>query len=156
MSVYYLDTSAIVKRYRNELGTEVIDRLFDPLQADSEFYTSFLTTLELTSSILRLAKGGQFGQDTADNILSRFRDDSHGAIQTLPLTDAILNGALTVVERHALRSADAIHLATASTIFALASESEGILVSSERELLSAAADAGLDVLDPQDSEHPSE
>ena len=57
---------------------------------------------------------------------------------------------MAVVENHALRSADAIHLATASTIFSLAPELEGVLVSSDRELLSAAANSGMGVLDPQE------
>jgi len=72
-----------------------------------------------------------------------------------PLTDAILNGAVTVVGRHQLRSGDAIHLATASSILSLAPESEGILVSSDSELLSAAANSGMGVLNPQDSDLPS-
>ena len=152
MPVFYLDTSAIVKRYLNEPGTQAIDRLFfDETRADTKFYTSFLTTLELTSSILRLVKGGQLGRSVADNILARFRQDSHGTIRILPLTDAILNGAVTVVEQHQLRSADAIHLATAGTIFRLAPESETVLVSSDLELLEAAVGFGMAVLNPQDA-----
>ena len=150
MPVYYLDTSAILTRYRNELGTETIDRLFDSPQAGSQFYTSFLTTLELTSSVLRLVKGGQLGQNVAANMLARFRQDSHESIRVLPLSDAIVNGAVAVVEQHQLRSADAIHLATASSIFTLALESETVLVSSDRELLEAAANSSMGVLDPQD------
>jgi len=72
MPVYYFDTSAILKRYRNELGTDVVDRLFDSPQGDSQFYISFRTILELTSSILRLVKGGQLSQSVADDMLARF------------------------------------------------------------------------------------
>ena len=151
MPVFYLDTSAIVKRYLNEPGTEAIDRLFDEPQADTKFYTSFLTTLELTSSILRLVKGGQLGRSVADNMLARFRQDLHETIRILPLTDAIVNGAVAVVEQHQLRSGDAIHLATAATIFRLVPESETVLVSSDRELLEAAMGSGMEVLDPLDA-----
>jgi predicted nucleic acid-binding protein len=155
MPVYYFDTSAILKRYRNELGTDVVDRLFDSPQGDSQFYISFLTILELTSSILRLVKGGQLSQSVADDMLARFSQDIPDTFRLAPLTDAILNGAVTVVGRHQLRSGDAIHLATASSIFSLAPESEGILVSSDSELLSAAANSGMGVLNPQDSDLPS-
>ena len=205
MPVYYLDTSAIVKRYRNEPGTEAIDRLFDEPQADTKFYTSFLrkchaeparlrrakylgwgvtprfprslaplgmttggpfslavvphvmghgrfpTTLELTSSILRLAKGGQLGRSVADSMLARFRQESLETIRVLPLTDAIVNDAVAAVEQHQLRFADAIHLATAATIFKLAPDSETILVPSDRELLEAAMGSGMGVLNPQDA-----
>ena len=146
MPVYYFDTSAILKRYRNELGTDVVDRLFDSPQGDSQFYISFLTILELTSSILRLVKGGQLSQSVADDMLARFSQDIPDTFRLAPLTDAILNGAVTVVGRHQLRSGDAIHLAP---------ESEGILVSSDSELLSAAANSGMGVLNPQDSDLPS-
>ena len=151
MPVFYLDTSAIVKRYRNELGTEAIDSLFDEPQDDTKFYTSFLTTLELTSSILRLVKGGQLGRSVADGMLARFRQDSHETIRVLPMTDAIVNDAVAVVERHQLRSGDAIHLATAAAIFRLAPDLEAVLVSSDRELLVAAVDSGMGVLNPQDA-----
>lgn len=151
MPVYYLDTSAILKRYRNEQGTEAVDRLFESPHDDSQFYISLLTILELTSSILRLVKGGQLSQNVADDILARFREDIPGIVQVLPLTDAILNSAVVVVEQHQLRSADAIHLATASSIFSLAPELEGVMVSSDRELLSAAGNSGMGVLDPQES-----
>ena len=151
MPVFYLDTSAIVKRYRNEPGTEVIDRLFGVPQAETRFYTSFLTTLELTSSILRLVRGGQLGRSVADNVLARFRQDSQGTFRVWPLTDAIVNGAVAVVEQHQLRAADAIHLATAASIFRLAPESDSVLVSSDRELLEAAMRSGMSVLDPQNA-----
>ena len=59
MHGYYLDTSAIVKRYLQEQGTEVMDRLLDGTAPDNRFYTSWLSILELTSAILRLANGGQ-------------------------------------------------------------------------------------------------
>lgn len=96
MPVYYLDTSAIVKRYRNEPGTEAIDRLFDSPQPDPQFYISFITILELTSSILRLVKGGQLGENVADDMLARFSWDIPGTFGVLPLTDKPLTGTVAV------------------------------------------------------------
>ena len=151
MPTYYLDTSAIMKRYRYEPGTETIDRLFEVPQPETRVYTSFLTTLELTSSILRLARGGQISRRMADNVLARFRQDSQGTVRVLPLTDAIVSGAVAVVEQHQLRSGDAIHLATVASIFRLAPESETVLVTSDRELLEAAMRSGMGGLNPQEA-----
>ena len=67
------------------------------------------------------------------------------------MTDSIVNSAVAVVEHHNLRSADAIHLATAAAIFRLAPESETVLVSSDRELLEAAMRSGMGVLNPQNA-----
>ena len=129
-----------------------MDRLLDNSGPDNSFYTSWLSILEVTSVISRLAKGGQVTRDVADTALARFRLDIGEAFQTWQLDHFILGAALTVVERYPLRSADAIHLATAASVFSLAPESESVLVSSDRELLEAAMQSGMGVLDPQDTD----
>lgn len=49
MPVFYLDTSAIIKRYYLEQGSDIVDELFEqPLPGDG-FHTSFLTLLEVAS-----------------------------------------------------------------------------------------------------------
>jgi predicted nucleic acid-binding protein len=57
MPVFYLDTSALVKRYRTEPGTEVVEELFAGAPPGDEFFISFLSIIELTSAVLRLVKG---------------------------------------------------------------------------------------------------
>nr|MBI3613875.1 type II toxin-antitoxin system VapC family toxin [Nitrospirota bacterium] len=75
MPVFYIDTSALVKRYRTEQGTGVVEVLLsDPLPED-RFFLSFLSVIELTSGILRLARGRQLREETASEILARFRGD---------------------------------------------------------------------------------
>lgn len=149
MPVFYLDTSALVKRYRTEQGTEVVERLLSSPAPHDRFFLSFLSVIELTSGILRLAKGGQLPEDTAHEILARFRRDVRNLFLLWPLGDEIAASAVTAVEEHRLRSTDAIHLATAQKIASLASGTQAVMVSSDRELLDAAAAAGLIPLDPQ-------
>jgi len=84
-------------------------------------------------------------------MLDRFQQDFHETIRVLPLTEAIVNGAVAVVEQHQLRSGDAIHLATAATIFRLVPELETVLVSSDRELMEAAMRSAMAVLNPLDA-----
>jgi predicted nucleic acid-binding protein len=152
MAVFYLDTSALVKRYRTELGTEVVeDLLSNPSQQD-RFFTSFLSIIELTSGILRLAKGRQLREETAQEILARFRADVHELLRVWPLDEDGAAAAVTVVQQHRLRSADAIHLATAEAIGSLVPDARVVMVSSDRELLDAAEAAGLTPLDPQASD----
>ena len=43
MTVFYLDTSALVKRYKTEEGTDIIDYLYDNLPKGHSLATSFLT-----------------------------------------------------------------------------------------------------------------
>ncbi len=117
MPVFYLDTSALVKRYRSEAGTEVVEELLKNPRPEDRFFLSFLSILELTSGVLRLAKAGQLRDATATQILAQFRSDVRELYKVWPLSEEVAVSAVAVVEQHKLRSADALHLAaTASTV----------------------------------------
>ena len=47
MPVYYLETSALFKAYRTEVGSPVVRELLNQAQEQDRFYTSFLTVLEI-------------------------------------------------------------------------------------------------------------
>jgi hypothetical protein len=47
MPLYYLDTSALLKRYRTEIGTRVVDALFSARTRDELLITSHLDHPEL-------------------------------------------------------------------------------------------------------------
>jgi predicted nucleic acid-binding protein len=49
--IYFADTSALVKRYVNEVGSGYIRNLL--MAADNIFYQSFLTPLEIISTFYR-------------------------------------------------------------------------------------------------------
>jgi len=150
MPVFYIDTSALVKRYRTEQGAGVVEVLLsDPLPED-RFFLSFLSVIELTSGILRLARGRQLREETASEILARFRRDIRSTLFRIwPLNEEVAADALSQVEEHRLRSADAIHLATAQKIASLASGATVVMVSSDQELLDATHATGLAILDPR-------
>ena len=63
MTIFYLDTSALVKRYKTEEGSDIIDNLYDNLLRGHSMATSFLTVLEFVSAIRRLLKGNRISQD---------------------------------------------------------------------------------------------
>lgn len=149
MPVFYFDTSALVKRYRTELGTELVETLLADPGPQDRFFISFLSIIELTSGILRLAKGRQLREDSAREILARFRGDVHELLRVWPLDEEVAAAAVTVAEDHRLRAADSIHLATAQTIASVVSDTRVVMVSSDRELLEAAGAAGVTPLDPQ-------
>jgi predicted nucleic acid-binding protein len=70
-------------------------------------------------------------------------------IRVWPLNDEIAETAVSVVERFHLKSGDAINLATASTLKSREPDASLVMVSADRELLEASADAGLQTLNPQ-------
>lgn len=152
MPVFYLDSSALVKRYQHEAGTEVIDELLESASPGDRFYTSFLSVLEVTSAVHRLMVAGQLQEGAGHEILARLRLDLRARFLLWPLNDDVVSAAVSVVELHKLRSADAIHLASALAIVSLVAGLPVVMVSSDRELMRAARAAGLGILHPLDSD----
>ncbi|MBI4303231.1 MAG: type II toxin-antitoxin system VapC family toxin [Chloroflexi bacterium] len=150
MTVYYLDTSAIIKRYREEKGTDVVDQLIDhPLTGD-RFYTSFLSVLELTSGVMRLTQSNRLKENEAREIIARFREDLRTHFRVWPIDNDITTSAVGIVEEYKLRAADAIHMATALAIFSALSGQHPLLVTSDREMLEAVKSSHHGALDPQE------
>lgn len=148
MAVFYLDTSALVKRYWPEQGTDLVDRLSEARTADDRFVTSLLTILEMTSATHRLIGSDRLPQNVGHEILGQFRRDLQEHFVVWPLDERTLEDAVHIVEQYRLRSADAIHLATALAMASAAQGSQAVLVSADRELCAAAESAGLRVVDP--------
>ena len=149
MVVFYFDTSAIIKRYRIEKGTAIVDEILGNPFSQDIFYTSFLTILEVTSSITRLKRSSQLTDYLAREIFSRFRQDIHEHFRILPLDNETATNAISLVEQYGLRSADAIHMATAIYIFCAIAGSAHAMVSSDRELVQAAKSSNIVVLNPE-------
>lgn len=151
MPVFYLDTSAIVKSYHSERGSQVIDDLLENSGPQVQFHTSSLTLLEGISAIERLADLGQLDKGLARSALARFRRDLRDRFHVWPISNEVITEAASVVGQYRLRSADAIHLATALSIPLLVLASETVMVSSDHRLIRSAQAVGLRVLDPADS-----
>ena len=107
MSIFYLDTSVIVKRYRNEEGTAFVDLLFDTVigSKDHSLTTSTLSILEFIAAMRRAQKGNVITQDHFENAVFIFnRELNH--ISLRPVSEEILARAIDVVMNHAMRTAD--------------------------------------------------
>ncbi len=133
MSLYYADTSAVIKLLAEESHSKAFAAFYDS-HADAEWVSSALLRIELVRTVARAAPA--LLPDARD-LLSAF---SYVAID-----DEVVEAAMNEPDR-ALRSLDAIHLATARI---LAEDLDG-LVTYDARLAKAASDAGLAALSPQD------
>lgn len=152
MSVYFLDSSALAKRYLPELGSDWICQILSP-SAGNEATVSRITPVEVTSAVVRRMRGGSLTQDQADSILSQFKEDVVSEFVTLEITPAVLDEAIGLVVKHRLRAYDSVQLATACELKRQMSGLELAdfrFVSADSELNSAAASEGLDVENPLD------
>ena len=145
MPVFYLDASAIAKLYlRNEMGVDfVLDLLTSPSQGE-RFFTSALSIVEVKAAISRRIDI----PDTRSVLIAAYDGDMHEMFEVLPVEDSVIVEAGAVVENHRLRAGDAIHLATALSVAAVA-DSQVCMVSSDAELLEASEAAGIGAIDPQ-------
>ncbi|MBI2918281.1 MAG: type II toxin-antitoxin system VapC family toxin [Chloroflexi bacterium] len=110
--MFYLDTSALVKRYRREKGSEVLDFLFEHKGADDRLVVSFLSTIELAGVTTRLRKSRALSESRVSELMSRFKEDLLHAVEVFPVSEPILGQAIGIAERHGIRAADSIHVAT--------------------------------------------
>ncbi len=150
MTDFYVDTSALLKRYLKEPGTSAVDLLFNNASPGSRFHTSFFTVLEVCAALLRPLKAGQLTQRVVDVALAQFGQDTQGLLNVWPVDQDVLTGAKTVVMKHRLRAPDAIHLSTALDIRSVVGDVSLVLVASDKELLQASAEQRLVTLNPQE------
>lgn len=146
MPIFYLDASAIVKRYRQEeLGSDFMIQLIENASSLDEFYTSFISVLEVTAAITRRIEA----KDRLNEILSRFNRDAQEILRLWPLNQELILKAIPVVEQHKLRTGDAIHLATALDISSIEGDTpDMVMVSSDNELIEASTNSNMAHLDP--------
>jgi predicted nucleic acid-binding protein len=148
MPLYYLDTSALLKRYRTENGTRVLDALFSGRTRDELLITSHFTAVEVESVAARALKGRLLTKKSHGVLLSLFADDLENVLIVLPVSTALLSEAATVARNYGLRASDALHMATALRA-RQASAAEIVFTVSDKELVEAAGRAGFAVLNPE-------
>jgi predicted nucleic acid-binding protein len=111
MAVYYLDTSALAKRYVQESGTVWVLDLTD-LAAGHDLYTVRVTGPEMIAALFRKARTGEISADDAIRSAENFRTDWQQQYQIVEVTAHIADKAMELAEKHGLRGYDAVHLAS--------------------------------------------
>lgn len=149
---YYLDTSALLKRYVNEVGSQWVKGQIDHA---SLLISSQLLIVEVTSALNRRIREKTLNPTEYRRLRTIFRDDCRTSYQIITLVYPVFDLACKLLERRPLRSYDAIHLATALTAHQSlqARDLPGLTFVSADDRLNAAASAeGLPVDNPLD--HP--
>ncbi len=150
MAIYFLDSSAIAKRYINETGSTWICSLFDQT-LDNQFFITAITGVEIISAITRRAKTGSIGSEDAIAIRHRFKEDMLSQYQVIEITEIIINSAMTMAEKYALRGYDAVQLASGRELNILCVTNglpSVIFVSADNNLNTAALAEGLVINNP--------
>ena len=112
MAVYYLDTSALVKRYVQETGSRWVLEIAND-HAGNDLYVSRITGPEMISALFRKVRNGEVDAEDATRAAVDFRADLTGQYQIIEVTEAISNRAMGLAQQRAARGYDAVQLATA-------------------------------------------
>jgi hypothetical protein len=154
MTHYFLDSSALVKRYVVEVGTSWI-RSITLSSAGNSIIIAQIAQVEVVSGAMRRKRDGTITAQTAR--ATRLLVDRHVSreFRVIGLTGQIVQRAEDLLEVHPLRAYDSIQLASAlesNTRLVAAGLSPLTFISADSRLLSAAAAEGLTTDDP--NAHP--
>ncbi len=149
MAVYYLETSALLKRYRAEKGTELLDELFNHKTESEVFTTSYFTVLEVTSVATRLLRAGNINRRAHQQLLGDFALDMRQLIMSQPVSQGALNQAVNLITGYALRAPDALQLATAIVLRSSVPNQPFYFLCTDARLKAASEASGVPVLDPE-------
>lgn len=156
MAAYFLDSSAAAKLYIEEVGSSWLRQLIaGPSATTTGLYLARITVVEIMSALWRAGRAGRIASAEVGESARLVRQDAAALFRLLEFSQPVMELALTVAERYALRGYDCVQLATALTArqFWTASGIEPLQFISADEDLNAAAQAeGFTVLDP--NEHP--
>lgn len=150
---HYLDTSAMLKQYVDEPGSEW---LCARITSATSLTSSQLLVVEAVSAFNRRVREGSLSLAEYQRVRDVFRKDCRTVYQIVAPTPAIVDLACVLLERHPLRSYDAMHLATA-LIVEQSLQRQGLstltFLSADDRLNDAATAEGLAVDNP--NHHPS-
>jgi uncharacterized protein len=109
--IYFLDTSALAKRYLAERGSNRIRRLLE--RKEVIFYQTFLTPLEVASALYRRLRSREISPAELSFLLRAYVAHCHEDYLLLPYSDALMDRASALIAHHVLRALDAVQLAGA-------------------------------------------
>jgi len=115
MAMYFLDSSAIVKRYFQEQGHEWIETLHDPAQ-EHELYIAQVALVEVVASICRKAREQNMPLEERDATIDDFRRDVQNTYSVWLIDNGLYIAAGDLCRSHRLRAYDAIQLAYAMAV----------------------------------------
>jgi uncharacterized protein len=153
VAIVFFDSSALVKRYVAEAGSQWVTDMMAPF-AGNTVHISVVSGAEVVAAIVRRQRSGGIMADEAARAIDEFSDDWSSFYELVRVDREVINRAMLLAQRYGLRGYDAVQLASALEVDALARRlaSAITVVSADEELNAAAVNEGLVVANP--NSHP--
>jgi predicted nucleic acid-binding protein len=147
---YFLDTSAVAKLYRSELGSAFVDQIFS--EPASQHLISRLTIVEMESVLALKVRTGEIDQQAVLVVRRRLDADlGRSRLLVAAVNDDHFRSARQLLIKHgateALRSLDALQLSIAIEL--RRAGLVAVFVAADQKLCRVAALEGFDVTNPE-------
>jgi uncharacterized protein len=146
LALYYLETSALVKLYVYELGTERLLAL-TTAHAGNRFAILSLAQVEFRAAVRRRQRNGEISPVEADEMIESFRQHAEGKFLIQSTSESVQDLACALIDTYELRGYDSMQLAGYLNLRSISSE-EPVFVCADKALLVAAQRRGCPILDP--------
>jgi len=149
---FYMDPSALVKRYHDEEGTGLVNKLFENLEARQErFTTSVWSVAESAAVMNRIKNRLKMEEDDFAEILMSFLSEIK-QFHFLAVNDERVLASIPYSLTHNINSSDGLHLKTLKDLEKAVSLLGGkvVLVAADKRFLRAAKDEGVATFDPEE------
>jgi predicted nucleic acid-binding protein len=115
MPFYQCDSSGLVKRDVDEIGSAWVRAIADPASANI-ISIADIARAEVTSAFARRAREGVITLNERDELIETIRAHCTTQYRIVPTQPRIIDLAAELIQRHPLRAYDAVQLAPASII----------------------------------------
>ncbi len=150
---YYFDSSAAVKRYAPEKGSDWVKTVI-ARSAGNTVYLGQIGVVEIAAALSKKVRSKELANEEYEASFGLFLADVENyEYFTAPLHDEVIWRAVDLTKRHPLRGYDAVHLATAITLNTLQLEANLpslTFVSGDKLLCDAAQKEGFTVYNPNE------
>jgi uncharacterized protein len=146
VTLYFLDTSALIKRYIHEVGSVWTQSIIAP-SAGNIIAISELARVEVAATLARRRRDGSLSAAAVSALYTAFLAHTQREYLMALLDSTLLTNAVVLADRHTLRTLDSIQLACA-LYTQLALQELLIFVCADTNLLSAATAEGLTTENP--------
>lgn len=154
MTAYFVDSSALVKRYVPETGSAWI-RALSAQETGNELFIARITWVEVLSAIARREREGSLTPTDRTLIIQRFRSELNNQYQVIELDSTLAETAGQLVGQYPLRAYDAVQLASVLLLqpaFATTQSTSLIFLTADDRLSAVAIALGL--LTDNPNHHP--
>ena len=154
MTAYFLDSSALVKRYISETGSAWVQQITDP-QTGNLLFIARITWVEVISAFARRQREGSLTSADFAQVIHEFRSDLNTQYQVIELDATLAERAGQLVNQYPLRAYDAVQLASVLLLqpaFATTQSTQLIFLTADDRLSAIAIALGL--LTDNPNHHP--